>query len=245
MSHGRQPKRIVIAINRHACGLIALAGILGACGPSQAELDQTATTIAESAHATQTAKAPTSTPIPTLTPTPSATPTHTPTPQPTATHTAIPSPTPFLAMEDVGIFAYGVPLYLEVPADWEGQIDPQAAYTRAILSGGSAAVEVYIAQLQDGRTLLEYVEDDIDAQANQVPEFDLIIRERITNAQGVDLEIMTANQNPGTAVTSRRMYFLHDSGIVFVITYFVFTDEFSDFESLIEYSFNTFRTGNE
>lgn len=72
------PIKIVVA------GLIMLL-IATACGPSQEELDATATSEAEAAFATQTAEAPTSTPVPTNTPVP---PTATPLP------TATPSPTP-------------------------------------------------------------------------------------------------------------------------------------------------------
>jgi hypothetical protein len=62
--------------------LLILLLALVACGPSQEELDATATQDAANAAATQTAAAPTATPRPTDTPTPQ--PTDTPTPQPAA-----------------------------------------------------------------------------------------------------------------------------------------------------------------
>lgn len=63
-------------------GLLLTISLLSACGPSQAELDATASQAAAVMFATQTAEAPTSTPIPTSTPTPTKIPTATPTPQP-------------------------------------------------------------------------------------------------------------------------------------------------------------------
>jgi hypothetical protein len=80
--------------------VLLLAGVvLSGCGPSQAELDATATQAAAAAFATQTALAPTATPTytpsptPTKTPTPTNTPTATPTPKPTNSPTATPAPT--------------------------------------------------------------------------------------------------------------------------------------------------------
>jgi TolB protein len=71
--------------------LIALltSGALSACGPSQADLDATATVIAADIFAAQTVAAPTAT----LTPTVTSTPTFTHTPAPTPTHTSTPTPT--------------------------------------------------------------------------------------------------------------------------------------------------------
>jgi len=67
-----------------------------ACGPSQAELDATATQAAAEQFATQTADAPTTTPTftSTSTQTPTFTPTLTPTPTPTFTPTSTPTQTP-------------------------------------------------------------------------------------------------------------------------------------------------------
>jgi parallel beta-helix repeat protein len=81
-----------------AVGLLLLL-ISAGCGPSQEELDATATSEAAAAFATQTAEAPTSTPIPTDTPSPTNTPTATPLP------TATPSPTP-LPLESILENAY-------------------------------------------------------------------------------------------------------------------------------------------
>jgi len=62
--------------------------LLVACGPSQADLDGTATKEMANEFAKQTAEAPTNTPVPTQTPVPTDTPVPTQTPTPTA------SPTP-------------------------------------------------------------------------------------------------------------------------------------------------------
>ena len=75
--------------------LLALASLLlVACGPSEAERNAIATSVAAAIYATQTAEAPTSTPTPTRTPTPTHTPTPTTTPTPTRTNTPTPTPTP-------------------------------------------------------------------------------------------------------------------------------------------------------
>jgi len=63
---------------------ILLGVILSGCGPSQTELDATATQVAASVLETQTAAAPSSTPSPTITPTAIPTATPTPTPEPDA-----------------------------------------------------------------------------------------------------------------------------------------------------------------
>lgn len=73
---------------------LLISVILSACGPSQAELDATATQVAANIFATQTAQAPTATPTFTPSPSPTATPTATPTP--TSTPTITPTPTPRL-----------------------------------------------------------------------------------------------------------------------------------------------------
>jgi hypothetical protein len=65
-----------------AIGLISVL-LLAACGPSQTQLDATATQIAANIFATQTAQAPTA--APTFTPTPTPRPTSTPTPTLTPT----------------------------------------------------------------------------------------------------------------------------------------------------------------
>lgn len=74
--------------------VIGLALSLSACGPSQAELDATATQVAADIFATQTALAPTITP--TFTPTPTFIPSPTPTitPSPTRTRTITPTTVP-------------------------------------------------------------------------------------------------------------------------------------------------------
>lgn len=74
--------------------LLSIVVLISACGPSQAELDTTATQMTANNFASQTAQAPTVT----STPPPSLTPTTTPTiaPTPTNTPTIMPTPTPRL-----------------------------------------------------------------------------------------------------------------------------------------------------
>jgi hypothetical protein len=89
-----KPPQLLVLIT-----IVLLPILLPACGPSQAELDATATLVAANTFTTQTAEAPTATPTFTPTPTATATPTHTATAMPTATPvpptaTATDTPTP-------------------------------------------------------------------------------------------------------------------------------------------------------
>jgi hypothetical protein len=68
-----------------------LSLILAACGPSQSELDATATNAFAQTSVAQTAAAPTKTPSPTPSQTPAPTTTSTSTPMPTATMTSTPT----------------------------------------------------------------------------------------------------------------------------------------------------------
>jgi hypothetical protein len=83
---------------KRICLSLVIVWLMSGCGPSQEELDATATQIAANIFATQTAEAPTETPtpLPTDTPTPTPTNTSTPTftPTPTETPTPIPTDTP-------------------------------------------------------------------------------------------------------------------------------------------------------
>jgi hypothetical protein len=87
-----------------------IGGVLAACGPSQADVNATATQVAINGSATQTALAPTATPTktptPTATSTPTATATPTLTPTPVNTPTITPTPVPawweaVLVLEDL------------------------------------------------------------------------------------------------------------------------------------------------
>ena len=88
--------------------IISISIILGACKPSQEELDAQATKVAADAYSTQTAQAPTATKtlIPSPTNTPTITPTITPTFPPTNTPTITTTPLPdisgaVLALDDL------------------------------------------------------------------------------------------------------------------------------------------------
>ena len=92
--------------------------ILGACKPSQADLDAQATKVAADVYSTQTAQAPTATKtlIPSPTNTPTITPTITPTFPPTNTPTITPTPLPdisgvVLTLDDLP------PGFEEIPAE--------------------------------------------------------------------------------------------------------------------------------
>lgn len=83
------PRRTLLII-----GCFVIIILSSACGPSQAELDETATQDAIALFAKQTAEAPTATLTPSVTPSPTNTPTATPSPTHTPTETPTITPTP-------------------------------------------------------------------------------------------------------------------------------------------------------
>jgi hypothetical protein len=121
------------------------SAVLVACDLSQAGRDAQVTEVAADTFATQTAEAPTLTPLPSLTPTPTLTPTPVP---PTATPTAIATLPPFVVTDEtVLVTATGlmwhktdVPLS-EVPSAEEGvisstEIPKYVAYVQTLRTGG-------------------------------------------------------------------------------------------------------------
>lgn len=86
---------------KSSCLVLLLILFVCACGPSQAELDATATQAAKDQHGTQTAQAPTATPTHTNTPTPTNTATPTATQTPTASPTSTPTPLPGMVISDL------------------------------------------------------------------------------------------------------------------------------------------------
>ena len=115
--------------------ILLVSIILGACKPSQAELDAQATKIAVDIFSTQTAEAPTATTTPTIPPTntPTITPTITPTAPPTNTPTITPTPLPDLS---------GVVLTLEdLPPGFEEIPPEELGFTAEALSSEEFTVE--------------------------------------------------------------------------------------------------------
>jgi hypothetical protein len=154
-------------------------------------------------------------------------------------------------MEDVGIHAFGEPLYLQVPAAWEGTINPQEIYTIIWLTGDYAALEIFIADLiaygYEDYSLQEYVDADIQTLENAVdvmPEFDLLSRESVTNAQGFEVEIITYNHNIDGLVTCKRLYYIHEDIAIFVLSFYAPANNLDEFEPVFDYSFSTFRIGD-
>ena len=76
--------------------LLLICVALSGCGPSQVELDATATQVSANTYATLTAQAPTAPPTYTPSPTPTKTPTPSATLTPTSTTTPTATPTPTL-----------------------------------------------------------------------------------------------------------------------------------------------------
>ncbi len=128
--------------------------ILGACGPSQPEVD-TEATIAAGIAATQTAVTPLDTPTPVPTDTPTPAPTDTPTSIPTDTPTLVPTeePTEEAATETSGEEAAtetsGIVLELkDLPSGFE-EIDPaEMGMTKETMSNEQFEVEEVFAFIQ-------------------------------------------------------------------------------------------------
>jgi len=115
--------------------LLLISIILGACKPSQAELEAQATKIAADVYSTQTAQAPTATKtlIPSPTNTPTITPTITPTFPPTNTPTITTTPLPDIS---------GVVLMLEdLPPSFEEIPPEELGFTAEDLSNDELTVE--------------------------------------------------------------------------------------------------------
>ena len=234
---------------------VFLCSCIVSCGPSQEQLDGTATDEAASAFATQTALAPTATPTLTHTPKPSPTPTASPTPTLTPTSTPTPTntpiPTPEVVMEDVGIQAYGEPLYMQVPAEWEGTVDPSDDYTVFWLNGDGVALEIIIADMKafgyDQITLQDYIDRDIQAleeAVDTVPEFELISRETFFNSQGAEVNLITYSENLPPLLTCKRLYYFHEKSVAFVLTFFGFEESMDEIEPIFDYSIDTFKVGD-
>jgi tetratricopeptide (TPR) repeat protein len=102
-----------IVLGKISALVILLAISLSACSPSQAELNSTATQLAENIFATQTALAPTATQ--TFTPSPTSTPTPTP--------TVTPSPSPTLDLATWERHLAGEVISLSESGDQKGAIE--------------------------------------------------------------------------------------------------------------------------
>jgi len=180
-------------------GSLLLSTIIGACKPSQAELDAQATKIAVDIFSTQTAEAPTATTTATFPPTntPTITPTITPSVPPTNTPTITPTPLPDIS---------GVVLTLEdLPPGFEEIPPEELDFTAEDLSSDELTVEsvftfmqVEPLELVMGFTTL--IADRIDQLGFDValnqPEF---LMEALIG--GMDpIEILDQRELPGLAV---------------------------------------------
>lgn len=128
-------------------GLVAIL-LLNSCGPSQVELDATATKAAAAMFATQTAEAPTSMPTSTNTPTPNpptASPTSIP---PTAPPTPTIEPLPGLVPEGIiATFTKKEECTISGPTEL-----PTGEYTFVLRTLGELKGILYVSYLIDGKT---------------------------------------------------------------------------------------------
>jgi hypothetical protein len=234
--------------------LFLLVIFLPACGPSQAEIEATATQAAVSMYATQTAQAPTATTIPTSTPTPQPTDTPTPSPSPTSTPepTATPTPTPVptaappIPMEGFASWVDGLMYELEIPEEWEGEIHFPGEGQLSMLfysPDQSSAIEIYHANLVSmgfgSGNLEQYVDAHIDAQSKVDTSFQLVSREQLESAGGLPIEILVFTQKDG-GVTAKVLLYVHEEKYAIALTYFTVTNNYENLLPVIEYTFDSF-----
>lgn len=234
--------------------LFLLVIFLPACGPSQAEIEATATQAAVSMYATQTAEAPTattiptstSTPLPTDTPTPSPSPTSTP--EPTATPTPTPEPTaaPPIPMEGFSSMIDGLIYELEIPEEWEGEILFPGEGQLSMLfysPDQSSAVEIYHANLVSmdfgSGNLEDYSDAHIDAQSQVDASFQMVSREQLESAGGLPIEILVFTQRDSD-VTAMVLLYVHEDTTAIVLSYFTVTNNYENLLPVIEYTFGSF-----
>lgn len=223
-----------------------------ACGPSQAQLDETATHSAISIHATQTANAPTATMTPTMTPTSTLTPSPSPTNTPTATSTLVPTATieptttPPVEMEPFGSFSSDFTYKFETPKGWEHEIQKIGGgefRSMATAPDQTAVLEFYSGELETlgfGETTLdEYVEIDITNSMDVAPNFTLVTQERTETASGLPIEIIVFTQQEGT-ITAQRMIYVHEERVAIVLTYYTLTNSYDELVPIFDYTFSVF-----
>jgi hypothetical protein len=234
--------------------LIIMTLMLASCGPSQDEIEATATQQAANDHATQTANAPTATLTSTLTPTPTETPTPTPTftpsPSPTRTLTPTDTPVPTLAppveMEPFVSFSSGLTYELEFPRGWEHEVNKIGGgefMSMAIAPDQTAVLEIYFGELDSldfGETSLdEYVEIDLAYLLEVIPDFDIVSQERTETTSGLPIEIIVYTQQDGS-VTSKRLIHVHDDTRAIVLTYYTLTNSYKELLPIFDYTFSGF-----
>jgi hypothetical protein len=240
-------------IKRFTLMLLVTVMLLTACGPSQQDLDATATQNAANTFATLTAEAPTltptstntplptDTPTPTLTPSPTLTPTPTATPEPTATPTVTLIPTPDIPMTLYESKSY--PFSIEYPGDWK-KMPAQTGLTFAATDSTNTnafiiAEEDLVAEGVGKMTLPEYTDLVIDVVKAQVPDVKLVSRDEIVNAQGLPVQILKFEAESMGKSNTYRLVYLHEGKIGFNATYVCMGTDY--FESLVAYSFATFQ----
>ena len=232
--------------------LFLVALFLPACGPSQLEIDATATQSAANDYATQTANAPTATMTPTMTPTPTETPTPTPTITPSPTSTPVPTdtPVPILArpveMDPFVSFSSGFTYEFELPKDWEHEIKKIGGgefISVAVAPDQSAALEIYTAELEalgfGEITLEDYVKEDIALLSKLDPSFNLVTQEHTENANGLPVELIVFTQQDD-AIKAKKLIYIHEGSLAIVLTYFSVSEGYEDLLPIIDYTFDVF-----
>lgn len=230
------------------------------CGPSQAELDATATKAAEEEFKKQTEEAPTASPLPTDTPvptdTPSPTPTNTPTSSPTPTDTPTPTTTPTqipLPTPDIEFAIYEsaqYPFSIKYPASWvEVPVEEgiSASFEDENETVFLQVVEEDLVEYGMGvMTQEEYVNLSISLMKSfselENIEIDLISREETFTEKGFPVELIKFVSNfEGIELAFYRLIYLHEFQVGFNATFGTLNTEYYD--DLVRYLAGTFEVG--
>jgi hypothetical protein len=221
----------------------AVIVVLGACGPSQAELDaqstqaareifSTQTQAAEYEHATQTAAAPTATPTPTSTPVPTATPTARP------TNTAAPAVPGLYRSRQYGF-------QMEYPETWvplPQQSDITAVFVDEATGSGLYIAEEDFIEIGLGESTLEQYAELTESYLTSLDGLEMISSEPAVIADGLPVMILDFSMTAeGETVRGRRLMYVYRDSVGFNATYLALEADFPALEPQIADSFDTFR----
>jgi hypothetical protein len=222
---------------------LAIAAALGACGPSQEELDaqstqaareifSTQTQAAEYEHGTQTAAAPTATPTPTPTPVPTATPTARP------TNTAAPAVPGLYHSRQYGF-------QMEYPEAWSPlpqQEGVTAAYVDEATGSGLYIAEEDFVEIGLGESTLEQYVELTETYLTSLGGLEMISSEPAETANGVPVMILDFSMTvEDENLHGRRLMYVYQDSVGFNATYLTLEADFSALEPEIADSFDTFQ----
>jgi len=135
------------------------------------------------------------------------------------------------------------PFTIQYPAQWMEQ-PPEWGQTAGFVSeqGGSLVIaeEDMVAQGFGEMMLEEYTDLFLSIAESNLPDFQLVSREQVVTQEGSVAEVVVFTIQ-GSFFKGSRFIYLHENRIAFNATYFAPTARHEELESLISYSFDTFK----